>query len=525
MRNTYLSFRTLRRSSSPPTSQVMIIIFLLLSALRVKALPTPSSFGPNALPPAPNWLIFGRAASDNPNSDDRTLIDIIRSCVLTIAACVYRAIHPNIPKPEPEPEGNCWIRKPQFGRLKVTVYALLAPEMIIFWAIRQWMGARLIVKQVNEALENTDSGITWTMAHGHFAQMGGFCREGNERVIFAPELIELIKHGHVNLKGLRLKEKDIYDRSKGDYLSQGFITLQTTWFILECVTRWIKDLPLAELEVITLAYATLNIATFLIWLTKPLNVNRPNYLEIYNSPPSVEDEPASTTDKTRVCSWSEVTSGLHWGTEEHLIGIIFPRMRDLLHKGQKPQDPRPKRFLPRVLLTIFENLLKRPFCHIFAPPLDLVDDSATPRDATHVSCFYAMKIEPLEWWRMWYPSCFIAILFGAIHFAAWDSHFPTQTEQTLWRISTVILVVVPFDLLVMGVAFHAHDRWGKDMEDWTRITLQVVCFVLAVFSMAFGLMIYALARVCLTVQAIIALRAVPPGLFTGFVWTSVLPHF
>ncbi|TFK57841.1 hypothetical protein BDN72DRAFT_736762, partial [Pluteus cervinus] len=144
----------------------------------------------------------------------RTLIDIIRSCALTIAACVYRAIHPNIP----DPKAGFW--KVRLERLKVTVYALIAPEMVIFWAIRQWVGARLIMNNVNDA---------WTTTHGHFTQMGGFCREDNKHVIFTPELIELVQHDRVNLKGLRLKKEDINDRSKGDFLSKGFITLQTTW--------------------------------------------------------------------------------------------------------------------------------------------------------------------------------------------------------------------------------------------------------------------------------------------------------
>ncbi|TFK57961.1 hypothetical protein BDN72DRAFT_966449, partial [Pluteus cervinus] len=419
----------------------MFIIFLLLSVLRANALPTPSSFGPNTLPFAAHWLIFGRATSDDPHSDDRTLVDIVRSCVLTVAACVYRAIHPNVPDPK---AGPC---KVQYERLKVTIYALLAPEMVIFWAIRQRMGARLIVRNVNKAFEKKNIGIRWTMAHGHFTQMGGFCREDNEHVIFTPALIELIEQDRVNIKGLRLTEKDINDRSKGDYLSKGFITLQTTWFILECITRLVTHLPLTELEVITLGYATLNIATFMFWFDKPLNVNRPNYLEIYShayvqtgveltgeiseekrvdgvgsitvTATNITDtDPPAVSGKivVNVSSWSEVTSGLHWGMEDPLIGVLFPRIRNLLHLSQDPQKDRPKRFLPRVLLTIFESLLKRPFCHIFAPPLDLVDDSTTPRGAKHVSSYYAMQIRTDRWWVMWYPSCFIAIVFGVIHF-------------------------------------------------------------------------------------------------------------
>lgn len=130
----------------------MLIVFFLLSVLRTRAAPT-SSFGPHALPYAPHSLVFGRLSSSGCDSDatGRTLIDITRSCILTIAACVYRAIHPNIPNPE----ASRW--KVHLERFQVTLLALIAPELVIFWAIRQWLGARLIKQDMDKVI--TEKGI------------------------------------------------------------------------------------------------------------------------------------------------------------------------------------------------------------------------------------------------------------------------------------------------------------------------------------------------------------------------------
>ncbi|TFK66603.1 hypothetical protein BDN72DRAFT_141986 [Pluteus cervinus] len=525
----------------------MLVIFLLLSLLRVKALPISSSFSPNAPPSIPHTLIFGRSSSCGFNSDGRTLIDIVISCTLTIAICVYHAIHPNIP----DPEASFW--KVQLDKLKVTIHALIAPEVMIFWAMRQWVGARLIAKDVNQAFKDRNLDIMWTATHGHFVQMGGFCREDTRHVISTSMLVELIKENRINLKGLRLTREDINDRSKGDVLSKGFLILQTTWFILECITRRMTGLPLTELEVVTLAYAALNIVTCAFWFDKPLNVTRPNYLEIYTcrsvqtglddigantleekcatSPTTDnsvgdEDHPLALDD-INIRSWRDIASGLSWGMEKPLISTITTRTRKLLHLGKIAEVPPSVRVEPyrRILFGLFIYLLKRPFCYIVAPFFDLMNDSTVDSQARYVPCYYSLKIPTEMWWIMWYPSCTIAFIFGAVHFLAWNSHFPTPVEQTLWRISTVATITVPFEWLVLGVVFDVHDRWKQPrLGRRTRVALQVLCFVWATFSF-FAPLTYVIARICLMVQSLVSLRALPAEAYVDVAWTSLVPHF
>ena len=68
---------------------------------------------------------------------------------------------------------------------------------------------------------------------------------------------------------------DIQDRSKGDVLFKLIAILQTTWFIIQCIARGQQRLALTELELVTLALASLNGVTFGIWWHKPLGVEEP----------------------------------------------------------------------------------------------------------------------------------------------------------------------------------------------------------------------------------------------------------
>lgn len=70
--------------------------------------------------------------------DTRTIWDIVWGCLATIFACSWVSIHPNIPDPN---EGN--IRR-AIRRIELMLWALISPELIIFWALNQWTSARAI---------------------------------------------------------------------------------------------------------------------------------------------------------------------------------------------------------------------------------------------------------------------------------------------------------------------------------------------------------------------------------------------
>jgi hypothetical protein len=81
------------------------------------------------------------------SGDSRTLWDIIWSCAATLFACTWTAIHPNIPGVE---ERKLAIAS---RRLLIMVMALIAPELIIAWAARQFFSARKAAKDFNDTFD------------------------------------------------------------------------------------------------------------------------------------------------------------------------------------------------------------------------------------------------------------------------------------------------------------------------------------------------------------------------------------
>ncbi|KAG2141853.1 hypothetical protein DEU56DRAFT_885077 [Suillus clintonianus] len=189
-----------------------------------------------------------------PSFTNRTLWNIISSSVLTLFACIYSAIHPNIPSPKDSLFRILW------RRLGTMIMALIAPELIVVWAMRQWMGAH----------------YAWTQTHSFFVLMGGFMlyKDGKPHHTLLPnKVLGLIRKGCIDAPTLTAKE--INDRSKGNVISKGLIILQVAWFILQLLSRAIYRLETTQLETGTLAFAVLNFLTYALWWNKPLNVQCP----------------------------------------------------------------------------------------------------------------------------------------------------------------------------------------------------------------------------------------------------------
>ena len=98
--------------------------------------------------------IISRSLESNSRPDlthSRTIWNIIWSCLATIFSCTWVAVHPNMPCPRKREAKNCfqrWVRNPLLSfaehRLPLFVCALLVPEYVLAWAIRQYLSARKI---------------------------------------------------------------------------------------------------------------------------------------------------------------------------------------------------------------------------------------------------------------------------------------------------------------------------------------------------------------------------------------------
>jgi hypothetical protein len=98
----------------------MLVALAILGAVR--ASPTSQQ---------PSFITAAEAASCVDPNGCRTLWNIIWSCLFTMFLCTWVSVHPNIPGPDEE-----WL-KITFRRVGIMLAALIAPELVIAWAIRQ----------------------------------------------------------------------------------------------------------------------------------------------------------------------------------------------------------------------------------------------------------------------------------------------------------------------------------------------------------------------------------------------------
>ena len=123
-------------------------------------------------------------------------------------------------------------------------------------------------------------------------------------------------------------EAEIKDKGKSDWLAKSLVLLQTSWFVIQCIARGIKHLPVTHLEIVTLAYAAMNFVIYVFWWNKPLNVNRP--VRVFRK--SAGEEPIS--ERQRLASGANPD-----GLEAILVFIAGNQDQDvsLRHEDRVPR--------------------------------------------------------------------------------------------------------------------------------------------------------------------------------------------
>jgi hypothetical protein len=155
--------------------------------------------------------------------------------------------------------------------------AVIAPEIIVAWAVIQWLVARRIAFSASGfacLLGNLVSNVPYVKEHKRSKTHGweGLC---NIMMVTDPSRFLLPRLRKGDIAKYAMTKDAIKDRSKGDLLSKGLAVLQTAWFILQCIVRKIQGLAVTELEIITLGFVALNFAMYTLWWNKPLDVRVP----------------------------------------------------------------------------------------------------------------------------------------------------------------------------------------------------------------------------------------------------------
>ncbi|KAF9444312.1 hypothetical protein P691DRAFT_837753 [Macrolepiota fuliginosa MF-IS2] len=453
---------------------MLIALLLVLAALR------PSS----SIPVDGHFNTFLELAGQPSTSPTRTPQNIIWSCLATIFACVWVAVHPNIPNPRESQWRQFW------RRVSTMLYAVIAPELVTLWAIRQRSAAGRIKRDFNDRYFPNGGTGRWTLSHGFFIQMGGllFAQEGRDAyVITYKELLELIDNGNIDFPSIT--EEDILDKSKGDFLTKILVVIQTTWFIVQCLVRWAFGLAVTEIEVVTLAFAILNIVTYIMWFPKPLNV------QVGIKIPKSRDAPLLPVPKP------EVRKG--W----------LQRQIERGNKGGRVT------WVPWMVLVSL-LLPSKLFSGLFLPLGAMATDDQVLAGSAYVPTFYA-DLDITTEIGVICPSLGMSVVFGALHFIPWNLEFPSDTEELLWRICSVVITVEPLPAAIgLGLS-----RLTKGYAVGDVITRVMESMATSIGSLAFiGLPLYVLARLTLLILAFTTLRSLRGTALTDVAWSSFVPH-
>ena len=160
-------------------------------------------------------------------------------------------------------------------RISGSIYEVLVLRGIPAWTLKHGhfliMGGIHLVEPFETAATHTASPVEGTKSD---AEKGGAPGnspdpepEGRVTILTFEMLQELVKDKEFRI---RITEEDITRRSKRDGLSKIIFILQTSWFILQCLARLVQGLRITQLELTTLALASLNGITSILWWNKPL---------------------------------------------------------------------------------------------------------------------------------------------------------------------------------------------------------------------------------------------------------------
>ncbi|KGO77205.1 Chromate transporter [Penicillium italicum] len=70
-------------------------------------------------------------------------------------------------------------------------------------------------------------------------------------------------------------DRDVEDHAKADSLGKTFTVIQTSWFLVNIIARWATSLPVAPLELATVAYIACGVLLYAMWWYNPKDMTTP----------------------------------------------------------------------------------------------------------------------------------------------------------------------------------------------------------------------------------------------------------
>ena len=422
-----------------------------------------------------------------PESTGRGSLSIVLSSLTTLFLCTWVVIHARVyERPLVQ-----WLHK-----FALLLKAVIAPEFIAVEGLQEWIQAQKMTK--NCAII---TGGELKLIHGFYISMLAlkYRTPRGKKVIWPNQYTWLLRQGLIDWRhhsSWGLSEGDIRDRSNADGFAKLLALGQVSWFVAQSIMRRAHELPLSQLETMTLSYIPLVAITYFFWWVKPKDITRPSVVDLPDMLPAQK-----ATFESMAVSNAFDDEGI--GKQDSLwtIWYLTPRVfekeaeekaleeeqQKAGQKGQKLSDPskiqqnaasgqEKEGDLELQHAARLEEAWKGPAKEIVVAYWD--------PDAYH-SKF------------LWPIICLFGASFGALHLLAWKTVFPTSIEQWLWRVAALVSI---FSMLIFMQFEKVVVRWGGP--------LTIISLVSPV--------LYLLSRIAMIGGVIAAFRASEPGIYDTY---------
>ncbi|KAI0065543.1 hypothetical protein BV25DRAFT_1851027, partial [Artomyces pyxidatus] len=404
----------------------------------------------------------------------RTRYNIIWSSLVTILACVWTAVHRNIPGPAKAKESRMrYVIVRVLEVVKIVAVTLLVPEWVLAWAVRQFLNAREVGRELEQARASAKD--EWDRKREFLQAMernvvdgsAGRTPASNEGTIWGEETLgsdeQTVGGEEENLVGEARpaatggsgeKSRDyraFYESTMAvDERTGRLDCTWTTWhgfFVImggfhyydngkpkhplspEDVVRLVKagDLvPPTEDEIRGWSQGDV--------LSKALAVVQTLWFIAQCIARSVEGLPITQLE-VMTLAYTTITVAMYafWWNKPQNVGsavrVALPGKR--LPRG-RPVEEEPWSWRSVYFVggwqDVFVDLREEPYVPTFY-------SGGTTNDSND----YNADIFALS----------ASVVFGAVHCAAWDYAFPSRAEKHIWRITAVAIAALPGVLLLI----------------------------------------------------------------------------
>ena len=252
--------------------------------------------------------------------------DILWSCLATVLLCVWTIIH--LPFPcysqfkngqhlTGEPSRSLRNRVIRSGIVPALV-SVIAPEFLTFTAISEYLRARESKKILGQK--------KWTLTHGFFLDMGGFCLETPSGLRMQLNEFHLDPATKASSKWLskceKVEEDHINDHAKSNPLTKVIACGQALWLVTQVISRIRQNQAVTLLEISTTAYAACALTAYIFWWKKPQSPTLPITILCPDEMlPQRREEPHFYYQENSIYEY--LWAGQHWRQPNRLEGFTY----------------------------------------------------------------------------------------------------------------------------------------------------------------------------------------------------------